>query len=171
MTDPHYTIEIQIDEEYTSQVDAAALVATAEAGLTALTAPAASLTIVVTDDDQVQALNRDYRGVDTPTDVLSFAAQDTQEAAVKLVIPAELAATVAAYLGDIVIALPYAERQAARFGNSLADELRLLTVHGVLHLMGYDHATQAEEDAMWAIQEAVLNQFGIARLARRSYDE
>ena len=76
-----------------------------------------------------------------------------------------------AYLGDIVIAYPYAARQAVRFGNSTAAEVRLLTVHGVLHLLGYDHATPAEEAAMWAIQEQVLAAFGDAALARRAYDD
>ena len=122
---------------------------------------------MVTSDEAVQQLNRDYRGVDAPTDVLSFAAQESSDEEPELVLPPEVAAELAAYLGDIVIAYPYAARQAARFGNSVAAELRLLTVHGVLHLLGYDHATPAEEAAMWAIQEQVLAAFGDAALARR----
>lgn len=168
---PDYGVEIQIDEVYAAQVDAAALTATALATLSAVAARAATLTIVVTGDAEMQTLNRDYRGVDAPTDVLSFAAHDESETAQDLVVPTELSDEVAAYLGDIIIALPYAERQATRFGNSLADELRLLTVHGVLHLLGHDHATEQEADAMWAIQTTVLGRFGIAQLARRSYDD
>ena len=70
-----------------------------------------------------------------------------------------------------MIAYPYAARQAERFGNSVRAELRLLAVHGTLHLLGHDHATQAEEDAMWAIQEAILAPLGDAAVARRRYEE
>lgn len=62
------------------------------------------------------------------------------------------------YLGDIIIALPYTRRQAATLGRRLRDELRLLTVHGVLHLLGYDHAEPDEEASMWARQDAILAQ-------------
>jgi probable rRNA maturation factor len=121
------TIDIQIDEPYAAQVDAALLEAAASATLALLKAAPAALTLVVTDDMALHTLNRNYRGIDAPTDVLSFAAHDDADAAVDLVIPPELAAEMAAYLGDVVIALPYAARQAAHYGNSLADELGLLT--------------------------------------------
>jgi probable rRNA maturation factor len=62
----------------------------------------------------------------------------------------------APYLGDIVIAVPYSRRQAAALGRSLDDELRLLVVHGVLHLLGYDHASPEEEARMWARQDEIL---------------
>ena len=62
----------------------------------------------------------------------------------------------AAYLGDIVIALPFTRRQAAALNRPLIDELRLLAVHGVLHLLGYDHAEPEEEAVMWAKQDAIL---------------
>jgi probable rRNA maturation factor len=61
-----------------------------------------------------------------------------------------------AYLGDIIIALPYTQRQAERIGKPLRDELRLLAIHGTLHLLGYDHAAPDEEAAMWAKQDAIL---------------
>jgi probable rRNA maturation factor len=86
-------------------------------------------------------------------------------------LPPELAAEMDRHLGDVVIAYPYAERQAQRFGNSLAAELRLLAIHGTLHLLGYDHATSDEEEAMWAEQEAILAPLGEANLARRTYGE
>jgi probable rRNA maturation factor len=60
------------------------------------------------------------------------------------------------YLGDIVIAVPYSQRQAQELGRSLRDELRLLIVHGVLHLLGYDHATPDDEARMWARQDEIL---------------
>ena len=171
MTQLDHAIEIHIDEPYAEQVDSDALQAAALATLARLDAPPASLTLVITDDDAVQAPNREYRGIDAPTDVLSFAAHDASGDAMTLAIPPELSAELAAYLGDIIIALPYAERQAAHYGNSLADELRLLTVHGVLHLLGYDHATPEEDDAMWQIQAAVLQGSGAGALVRRVYED
>jgi probable rRNA maturation factor len=86
-------------------------------------------------------------------------------------LPPELAEELDRHLGDVVIAYPYAERQAQQFGNSAAAELRLLAVHGTLHLLGYDHASPEEEEEMWAVQEAILAPLGEATLARRTYDE
>lgn len=171
MTTSEYTIDVQIDEPFTDKVAATVLQVVALATLTRLHAPSASVTIVITDDAAVQELNRDYRSVDAPTDVLSFAAHDASSDEVNLAIPPELAAEFAAYLGDIIIALPYAERQAAHYGNSLVDELRLLTAHGVLHLLGYDHATAEEDDRMWEIQLAVLGEFSSTVPARRVYED
>jgi probable rRNA maturation factor len=164
-------IDVQVDEAFAALVQPLDLSAVAAAVLRHEQAADGMLTIVVTDDDAVQALNRDYRMVDAATDVLSFPAQDVTGDAPELVLPAELAAEMRQYLGDIVIAYPYAARQAARFGNSVAAELRLLTAHGVLHLLGYDHATSEDETGMWAVQEEVLTPFGDAALARRTYDE
>ncbi len=109
----------------------------------------AELTIVLTDDETVAGLNRQYRGMDGPTDVLSFSAIEPT--------PGFITAPEALpYLGDIVIATPYSQRQALELGRSLRDELRLLVVHGVLHLLGYDHATPEEEAQMWARQDEIL---------------
>jgi len=105
--------------------------------------------LVVTDDEAVRALNRQYRGLDEPTDVLSFPAQDPA--------PGFVAAPGSgAYLGDVIVALPFARQQATGLGRSLKDELRLLAVHGTLHLLGYDHAEPDEEARMWALQERIL---------------
>lgn len=165
------TVDVQVDEAFAATVDTHDLAVVAAAALQHEGVAGATLTVVVTDDDALQTLNRDYRRVDAPTDVLSFSAQETADSDPQLVLPPELAAEIGQYLGDIVIAYPYAARQAARFSNSVAAELRLLTVHGVLHLLGYDHATAEEEAAMWAAQEQVLSLFGDAALARRLYDE
>ena len=77
----------------------------------------------------------------------------------------------AAYLGDILIAFPYTVRQAARHGNAVDAELRLLAVHGTLHLLGYDHDTPEAEAVMWAIQEAMLGKFGDHGLSDKSHDD
>lgn len=166
-----YDIEIQVEEAYAGSVDLAGLQRAAEETLRQAARTSAALTIVITGDEQVHELNRTYRGIDAPTDVLSFPSQDAAgDEGVALALPPELADELAAYLGDIVIAFPYTERQAAAAGNSLAAELRLLAVHGTLHLLGYDHDTTEAEAEMWAAQDAVLIALGDPPQAPRSYD-
>lgn len=114
-------------------------------------APPAGLTILLAGDEELQGLNRDFLGHDYPTDVLSFPAGEGVPDVPEL----------AAYLGDIAISLPTAQRQADSAGHALRSELLLLTIHGVLHLLGYDHATAEERQAMWQAQGEVLQQFGI----------
>lgn len=111
--------------------------------------PPAGVSLLLTDDAQLQQLNRDFRGYDKPTDVLSFPAGDEP-------IPG-----LPGYLGDIAISVPTAQRQAAAAGHALADELLLLTVHGVLHLLGHDHGDADEKGVMWQAQGAVLRQLGV----------
>lgn len=106
------------------------------------------LTIVLTDDTEVHELNRQYRQVDAPTDVLSFPVGETDLDSGNF------------YLGDIVLSVPRAAQQAQAEGRLVEDELRLLVVHGVLHLLGYDHADDAEQAEMWAEQAAILCQNG-----------
>jgi probable rRNA maturation factor len=105
---------------------------------------AASLSIVVTGDAQMQELNRQYRGIHAPTDVLSFASNEIDPD------------TGESYLGDILISYPRALEQAQAGGHPVADELALLAVHGALHLLGYDHDLPAEKERMWARQAIVL---------------
>jgi probable rRNA maturation factor len=174
-----HEVEVQIDELYLPLVDPDILETAARRTLARHCPAPAALTVVVTSDIAVQTLNRTYRGIDAPTDVLSFAAHDADDESdeesgagrVHLVTPAELADELAAYLGDIVIALPYATRQAAHYGNSVDNELLLLTVHGVLHLLGYDHATPEEDDAMWNMQSAVLRTMTVSGPSRRVFED
>ena len=104
------------------------------------------LTIVVSDDETLQRLNLEFMGIDAPTDVLSFPADfvdpDTKRR----------------YLGDVVISLPRAQAQAPENGQSVQDELLLLAVHGILHLLGHDHGEPEEKERMWAAQSEVLSQ-------------
>ncbi|MEZ4870076.1 MAG: rRNA maturation RNase YbeY [Caldilineaceae bacterium] len=172
MSSATYTVDLQVDEAFTALVDAAELTQVAELTLATAGHPHGELSIVIGSDELVQELNQSYRGVDAPTDVLSFAAQEQTPGGPTLQpLPAELAAALNSYLGDIVIAYPYAERQAAHYQNSVAAELRLLTVHGVLHLLGYDHDTPKAEAAMWAQQNRVLATFGDNSLSQRVYAE
>jgi probable rRNA maturation factor len=167
-----YTIDIEIDEPFGSLVEADDLVKVVSAALDGQAAPHAEITLVITDDEAIHELNRTYRGVNAPTDVLSFSSQEVALSDGEPVnLPPELAVLLDAHLGDIVIAYPYATRQASRFDNSVAAELRLLAVHGTLHLLGYDHDTPEAEAEMWARQEKILRMFGDQELARRVYSD
>ena len=121
----------------------------AKAALLQQSAPDADLTVVMTGDSQIQALDRDFLGKDAPTDVLSFPANETDPE------------TGRRYLGDVIISVPRAEAQAISAGNSLEAELSLLVIHGVLHLLGHDHAGAGEKARMWAAQSEVLSTLGI----------
>ncbi len=108
------------------------------------------LTLIVTGDDALQELNRRYLEIDAPTDVLSFPAGEVNPE------------NGAFYLGDIAISYQRAQAQAALAGHPVEAELQLLVVHGVLHLLGYDHAEPDEKAAMWAAQDRVLAELGSA---------
>jgi len=110
------------------------------------------LTVVLTDDDQLHELNRDYLGVDVPTDVLSFPAGD------------EDPETGVRYLGDILISIPRAKKQAKAGGHPLEAEVQLLVVHGTLHLLGHDHAKAREKARMWKAQSEVMSKLGLGHV-------
>jgi len=109
----------------------------------------ADLTLVLTGDERIQALNRDFLGRDAPTDVLSFPADETDPQ------------TGRRYLGDVVISLPRAVEQSTAWGGTVEAEIQLLVVHGVMHLLGYDHAGAEEKARMWATQAEVLERLGV----------
>jgi probable rRNA maturation factor len=157
-----YTIEI-LNEQHFS-LDESRLRTAAETVLTLQKATLEStLTLVIVDDAEIQVMNRDYRGVNSPTDVLSFPADAP---------PISLEGE-APYLGDLIIAFPYSAAQAARENHSHADNLCLLVIHGTLHLLGFDHDTTERKAAMWSAQEAALLQLGILPAivpALESYD-
>lgn len=112
--------------------------------------PAGDLTIVLVDDVRIQGLNRDFLGHDTPTDVLSFPADEPDPE------------TGRRYLGDVVISLARALEQARERGHTVEAEMQLLVVHGVLHLLGHDHAETGERERMWATQAKVLERLGVS---------
>lgn len=118
----------------------------------------AGVSITLVDDAAVQVLNRDYRDVDAPTDVLSFAVLEGDDFVVPEGLPFEL--------GDVIISYETAVRQAQEMGHSVLDELALLTVHGCLHLTGLDHSTREEQARMWQLQDETLQALG---LSVRSY--
>lgn len=117
--------------------------------------PSAGVTIVLADDDTVRSLNLSFRRVNSVTDVLSFPAEPLPEE-----LRAELGEPL--YLGDLIIAFPYAETQAVSLGHRVDENLALLVVHGVLHLLGYDHDSPEHRAEMWAAQETALIALGIS---------
>jgi probable rRNA maturation factor len=112
----------------------------------------ADITIVLTDDGQLHELNREFLGVDAPTDVLSFPASEIDPE------------TGMPYLGDILISIPRATEQAQAAGHPVEAEVQLLVVHGTLHLLGYDHAEAEEKARMWAAQAEVMSRLGLSHV-------
>ena len=107
------------------------------------------VSILLTDDEQIAALNSHYRSIDGPTDVLSFSLIEGEE----FIDPSTIKA-----LGDVVISIDYAGRQAAEQGHSLEHELDVLLAHGLLHLLGYDHMETDEAEIMFARQAEIIGE-------------
>jgi probable rRNA maturation factor len=113
------------------------------------------LSIVLTDNEQLQELNLNYLGIDAPTDVLSFPASEMDPE------------SGARYIGDILISVPRAQSQAEAAGHPLASEVQLLVVHGLLHLLGHDHAGPEEKTRMWKAQAEILDSLGLGKIQIR----
>lgn len=138
----------------TAQAQAAIATALVDEGLEVPAAPVPiplrsgagerDVTVLLTDDEAVRALNRDHRGQDKPTNVLAFPA----------------APSAAPHLGDVALAYETCAREAAEQGKPLADHLKHLVAHGVLHLLGWDHQTEAEAEAMEARERDLLARLG-----------
>jgi len=145
-----YIINVHIEPEYSAYVATEPLAHVVQAALENQKQPEDSeVTLVITDDSKVQELNKKFRGIDSATDVLSFPSREGQE----FVTPEGLLS----YLGDVIVSYPTAAAQAEEQGHPVEDELALLIVHGCLHLLGYDHQTDEEQQRMWAIQEQILS--------------
>ena len=147
------TIHVQIDEAFVAQVSADWLTAAAKAALGAEGCTTGAVTIAVTGDETLRGLNQTYLGIDAPTDVLSFGGESPD-----FVGPPDSEV----YWGDVLIAYPQAQAQAAAAGHSIQAELALLVVHGILHLLGYDHVRPEDKEVMWERQAHVLSQLGLA---------
>ena len=110
------------------------------------------LTILIDKPERIRTLNREFRHVDRVTDVLTFPAWE-----------GEISLSADGYLGDIMICYERAKEQAISYGHSLKRELSFLAVHGVLHLLGYDHMTEADERVMREKQTVILDRIGVTR--------
>lgn len=109
--------------------------------------------IIIVDNEKIHELNKNFRGIDRPTDVITFALEDNED----------FPKMETRVLGDIYISLDKAKGQAIEYGHSFLRELAFLSVHGFLHLLGYDHMKEDEEKIMFSKQEEILNGFGIKR--------
>jgi probable rRNA maturation factor len=138
-------IHLEIDEEFSGQVQESVLKRAANETLKHEgKALDTELTIVITEDANLQRLNHQFLGIDAPTDVLSFPSGDIDPD------------TGEPYLGDILISYPRAQAQAESAGHPVEAEVQLLVIHGILHLLGYDHADPEGKKRMWPVQDEVL---------------
>ncbi len=142
--------EVEVDEKILSEILRAADVVGKLYGC-----ENSELSITLTDDKNIHALNKKYRNIDRPTDVLSFAFRESDE-------PQILNAEVE-ILGDIIISLERAKEQAEEFGHSFLREVIFLEVHGLLHLLGYDHIEESERIEMEGEQKFIMEKLGIGR--------
>jgi len=143
-------IHVLIEEACVSFVAEESLKQAGQAVLTHQGAdPNTDLSIVIDSDEKLHNLNHDFLGIDAPTDVLSFPSDefDPDEQAV--------------YIGDVIISFQRAEAQAKNAGHPVINEIQLLVVHGVLHLLGHDHADPVEKTRMWTAQAEILDQLGV----------
>ena len=113
----------------------------------------AIFSIVFLNDEEIHNMNREYRGVDRITDVISFAFEDNEN----------LRYNDIRMLGDIYVCIPQMKRQAESYGHSEKRELSFLVIHGLLHLLGYDHMNPKDEKKMFALQELILDGKNIKR--------
>jgi probable rRNA maturation factor len=116
------------------------------------------LSVTFVDNKRIREINREYRGKDKPTDVISFALEELGEGEIQI-----SGANMPRVLGDIIISTDKAREQATDYGHSVERELGFLAVHGFLHLLGYDHETEAEEKEMFDLQRSILDEYGLSR--------
>lgn len=116
------------------------------------------VSVTFVSNERIQEINLEYRDKDIPTDVISFAMEELGEGEVELV-----GGEMPRVLGDIIISVPKAKEQAEEYGHSFLRELGFLSVHGFLHLLGYDHMTEADEKIMFTLQKDILNEYGLTR--------
>jgi probable rRNA maturation factor len=146
-------IEIFIEEEFRGVVDEGSVRRIAQTVLKAEgVAPPYEVSLVFTDSETIKQLNRDYRGVDEPTDVLAFHMLPQKEVDDSFALPPDGVTR----LGEVIISYPQAAEQAREQGHSTERELALLIIHGILHLLGYDHEEPEEEAKMRSREKELL---------------
>lgn len=116
------------------------------------------VSVTFVDNEAIHEINRQYRDKDQPTDVISFAMEELGEGEVQII-----GEGIPRVLGDIIISTDRTKEQAEEYGHSFERELGFLAVHGFLHLLGYDHMTEADEKEMFGKQDAILASFGLSR--------
>ena len=154
---PSPAIDVQVFPPFTRRVTKIWLRSVAQKALQSCASPTSmSVSLVIADDDTMRDLNLRYRGYDETTDVLAFPLQEVGENGLHGVDDFPILPNETAELGEIVVSYLQAVRQAREAKKPVRSELALLVVHGVLHLLGYDHAEIEEERIMWAKQDEIL---------------
>jgi probable rRNA maturation factor len=121
--------------------------------------PGAELSVTFVNNEKIKEINRDYRNKNQATDVISFAMEEMGEGEMEIIYEEDAPRM----LGDIIISVPKAIEQAEEYGHSLKRELGFLALHGLLHLLGYDHESEAEEKEMFDKQKEILDAYGLKR--------
>ncbi len=116
------------------------------------------LSVTFVDNEAIRAINKEYRGKDTPTDVISFALEEMGEDEIEII-----GGDLPRVLGDIIISVERTSEQAEEYGHSFRRELGFLALHGFLHLLGYDHIEKEDEVIMFGKQREILEQYGLSR--------
>jgi probable rRNA maturation factor len=158
---------VSILNSQTRPVSTGPLLLAAEAILSIEDSGSCEVSIVLSDDEAVQALNRDHRFIDKPTDVLSFAQRDIVADSPQIPSSANNTGD-AEILGDVIISVDTAARQADSQRVAVEDELALLGVHGILHLLGYDDSTEEGADRMRERERAALGTIGLSHPMERN---
>ena len=121
------------------------------------------MSVTFVNNDRIQEINKEYRGVDRATDVISFAIEDSTDGVFPIILNDEMEAEIPENIGDIFVSIDKVAEQAKFLGHSDDRELGFLVVHGFLHLNGYDHQTQEDEDEMFTLQRDILDAYGLKR--------
>ncbi|MDT2045424.1 rRNA maturation RNase YbeY [Priestia flexa] len=144
----------EIKNEQKETLEALLAVAAAKEGVEDGT----EVSITFVNNERIQEINREYRDKDKPTDVISFALEEMGEGEIEI-----FGEEMPRVLGDIIISVPRTIEQAEEYGHSFMRELGFLTVHGFLHLLGYDHETAEDEKRMFTRQKDILDEYGLTR--------
>ncbi|WP_311406983.1 rRNA maturation RNase YbeY [Liquorilactobacillus uvarum] len=121
------------------------------------------MSVTLMDNEKIHAINKKYRGVDKPTDVISFAIEEQTDDDTPIIMPEDSTFEVPKNIGDIMVSVDKVKEQAAYLGHSEERELGFLVVHGFLHLNGYDHMRHEDETVMFNLQREILDAYGLKK--------
>lgn len=154
---PTYIVDVTVFPHFARRISKKWLRSVAELTLARChTNQASGISLVIADDETVQALNLEYRDLDETTDVLAFPLTESSQVDHIGIADFPLPPQHTRTIGEVVISYPQAAKQAKEGRKSTKAEMALLTIHGILHLFGYDHATPEEETQMWSKQDSIL---------------
>ena len=151
----------EVFNETNEQVDIKDIESLLEKSIKFLNIENAMFNIIIIDDERIHSINKEYRGIDRPTDVISFALEDSDK----------VEGMEIRVLGDIYVSIETARRQAYEYFNTEKEELRFLIIHGLLHLLGYDHMKPEDEKEMMSLEEEVLINYDPERKSRKNRGE